>query len=393
MHKMNLYDKEILSQEGIKGFTSVNIFTTGGSDEVWGNAEKECNPLTYSPLDASIDYSNANIRNNNKKPDTNNEYSISLPTVNINDYKKSLKNSLHIKTDYPSSCSWIGMGIGWDSWQGKDLTNILDGAAIEFMARVDNEHIYTIPIVFILEDYSANQCYATASYLGIEGGRVTNKWTKVTIPLPTFSYNKNNIDLTNIKQLLLQCYNKVDIYLDDIKIVPHNHQYKRIASQLTVNDTTYPINVFEEELYSSWGIDNTHCDNFKVKYHQDNGGKYINVDLTNSCDWKEFAISWNNWLYTDMSSNINGVKFEFDLKIEVFTSATVTFDDYNGAKMSINLLDHLQKTDHEEWQTISIPMKKFPVRSSKIDLKKIKSVVFAFDDNTKLKIDNIKLTK
>ena len=71
MHKMNLYDKEILSQEGIKGFTSVNIFTTGGSDEVWGNAEKECNPLTYSPLDASIDYSNENIRNNNKKPDTN----------------------------------------------------------------------------------------------------------------------------------------------------------------------------------------------------------------------------------------------------------------------------------------------------------------------------------
>ena len=56
-----------------------------------------------------------------------------------------------------------------------------------------------IPIVFILEDYSSNQCYATASYLGIEGGKITDKWTKVTIPLPTFSYSQHNIDLSNIK--------------------------------------------------------------------------------------------------------------------------------------------------------------------------------------------------
>ena len=103
------------------------------------------------------------------------------------------------------------MGIGWDGWQGKDLTNIIQGAAIEFMARVDEGPIYNIPIVFILEDYSSNQCYATASYLGIEGGKITDKWTKVTIPLPTFSYSQHNIDLSNIKQLLLQCYDKVDI--------------------------------------------------------------------------------------------------------------------------------------------------------------------------------------
>ena len=51
---------------------------------------------------------------------------------------------------------------------------------------VSGDAIYTIPIVFILEDYSANQCFATAGYLGIEAGEITNKWSKVIVPLSTF---------------------------------------------------------------------------------------------------------------------------------------------------------------------------------------------------------------
>jgi hypothetical protein len=37
-------------------------------------------------------------------------------------------------------------------------------------------------------------------------------------------------------------------------------------------------------------------------------------------------------------------------------------------------------------------MKEFPIRKSDIDLKRIKNIVFAFEDKAKLKIDNIKLT-
>ena len=136
------------------------------------------------------------------------------------------------------------MGIGWDRWQGKDLSSIMSNAAIEFMAMVDGDSIYNIPIVFILEDYSANQCYATSGYLGIEGGVITKKCTRVIIPLPTFSYQTHNIDLTNIKQLLLQCYDQVDIYIDDIKIISYNHNYKKITNSLTVRKSTYPINIF-----------------------------------------------------------------------------------------------------------------------------------------------------
>ena len=71
------------------------------------------------------------------------------------------------------------MGIGWDGWQGKDMSRIMEKSAIELMARVDKGYVTSLPIVFlILEDYSDNQCYATANYLGIEGGKIDESWTE-----------------------------------------------------------------------------------------------------------------------------------------------------------------------------------------------------------------------
>ena len=52
----------------------------------------------------------------------------------------------------------------------------------------------------------------------------------------------------------------------------------------------------------------------------------------------------------------------------------------------------INNLNKEQWQTIRIPMKHFPIRESAIDLKRIKNIVFAFEDKAKLQIDNIKLT-
>ena len=57
--------------------------------------------------------------------------------------------------------------------------------------------------------------------------------------------------------------------------------------------------------------------------------------------------------------------------------------------MSIDLLNYINTSDYGEWKRVKIPMKKFPIYSSNIDLKIIKSVVFSFSDDTKLKIDDI----
>ena len=292
------------------------------------------------------------------------------------------------------NCEWIGMGIGWDSWQGKNLSNIMSNSAIEFMARVNGDPINNIPIVFILEDYSANQCYATAAYLGIEGGEVTKKWTRVIVPLSTFSYQTNNIDLTNIKQLLLQCYDKIDIYIDDIKIIPHEHNYKNIPTSLTVKETDLPINIFSEELGSTWGIRNDYCGNIKLSSSVNySAGKFIDVNIDkNKCNWKEFGISWNDWLYTDLSSNIYGLYLEFDVNVYKNEGTSIFFEDYNGKKMSIDLRSYINLNKLQKWEKIRIPIRHFPIRKSGINFKRIKNIKFSFRDKTKLQIDNIKLT-
>jgi len=394
MKEISLYEYEKESTEGIKGFTSIEIFSKGGTNEVWGHEDENCNPLSFSSLDASIDYTSV-IQSSEKLKDTIKvDVKYDLPVVKVKGEKGIEKNSIHLKTDKPSTCEWIGMGIGWDAWQGKDLSSIVNSAAIEFMVRVDKASVYKLPIVFILEDYSSNQCYATANHLGIDGGKITSKWTRVIIPLSTFSYQTNNIDMTNIKQLLLQCYDKVDVYIDDIKIIPYQHKYTKIAHQLTVLDTILPLEIFSENLISRWGINDKYCGNIKLSSDINyNGGKFIDVDIDEEeCNWNKLGISWNDWLYSDLSSSIYGVFLEFDINVYSFSNTKIIIEDYGGKKMDIDLEKYIGKEKDNEWQNIRIPMKNFPIRDSSIDLKRIKHIIFAFDATAKLKIDNIKLT-
>ena len=95
-----------------------------------------CNPFkTFSPLDASMDYREKNTKEQIQNSENNEDIQISLSIneVEISEKKTVLKNSLHLKTDMDQNCEWIGMGIGWDGWQPKDLSNIVDKAPIEFM--------------------------------------------------------------------------------------------------------------------------------------------------------------------------------------------------------------------------------------------------------------------
>ena len=392
---LTLYDVEVENTEGIDGFTSTEIFTTGGGDEVWGMKGKDefCNPFSFSAYDASIDYSL--VKNPKQKNLTETSFEkvdrkYNLPTVKVKSRKRTPKNSIHLKTDKNPACEWIGMGIGWDGWQGKDMSGIMEKSAIELMVRVEKGSITRLPIVFILEDYSENQCYATASYLGIEGGKIDQSWTRVVVPLQTFSYINNKIDLTNVKQLLLQCYDATDVYLDNIQIIKYNHPYKRLEENLTVYDSISPVTIFSNSLVGTWGIEPEYCDNFSLKTKKDNSFISVKTDST-KCDWLDFGVSWNNWLYTDISKSVKDFSLQFDIKENVFKPFVISLEDYSGKKLSYTYVKN--SSNNSEWKNVSIPLYKFPIRKSKIDLTKIKQIHFKFANKTDLSIDNIQLTK
>ena len=43
--KQTLYEKEIKNNDGINGFTALEIFSSGGTDEIWGIEKDDCNLL------------------------------------------------------------------------------------------------------------------------------------------------------------------------------------------------------------------------------------------------------------------------------------------------------------------------------------------------------------
>ena len=58
------------------------------------------------------------------------------------------------------------------------------------------------------------------------------------MPLQSFSTSKKD-NLTNAKQLLLQCYDATDVYLDNIRRT-YQHNYERLEDNLTVYDSIGP---------------------------------------------------------------------------------------------------------------------------------------------------------
>ena len=83
------------------------------------------------------------------------------------------KDYLYIKRN-ASKCNYIGIGLKWANYKVKNLSPIIQSAAIELRVRVDSGSISKIPMFFILEDYAGKQCRANVNYLNLEGKLILN---------------------------------------------------------------------------------------------------------------------------------------------------------------------------------------------------------------------------
>ena len=128
-------------------------------------------------------------------------------------------NAIRIQWQKEKECDWVGMGIGWDAWSGKDLSGIMDEAAFEFQFRA-TEGESRIPImILLLEDYGGVMCAAPLRAGHMEQYPLNETWRKVTVPLHEFNYKQEGTDLTNIKQLVIELQGGGDVMLDDFKVV------------------------------------------------------------------------------------------------------------------------------------------------------------------------------
>ena len=185
IRRLELYDvmkSDTLDQ--VDGFKAVQIFSDDLGREVWVSPEKHCVKMER----------------------------ISQPVVE-GDY------SMHLTWDkVTGGCKWIGIGFGWSDWMGKDMTGI-ESAAVQLKVRAAKGRFKNLPVAFAFEDYTGIQTYCGFRASQASGEFNDFSWTTVTIPLRDFPFEKNNADLSKVKQFMIQLEGDGDIYLDDIRLV------------------------------------------------------------------------------------------------------------------------------------------------------------------------------
>ena len=170
----------------IGGFTALQLFDENMGSEIWVSKEKQCITVRR---EITKSYSG--------------EY------------------AMHAKWDkIAGGCKWIGMGFGWDNWQPKDLSGLLDSASIQIQIRSHTDTLKSLPLALALEDYTGAQCFIGFSAKYLNGNRIMpGQWTTALIPLSDFPFERFQTQPDMIKQFIIQFEADGDVYFDNIKLV------------------------------------------------------------------------------------------------------------------------------------------------------------------------------
>ena len=187
MKKMDLYDyAETQTIADIGGFSALELFNESMGSDIWVSKETACVSVTK-----------------------------------VDNRPASGSYCMHAKWDkIAGGCKWIGMGFGWDNWQPKDLSGILDSACIQIQIRSQTDTLKSLPLALALEDYTGAQCFIGFSAKYLNGSRIMpGQWTTALIPLTEFPFDRFQTQPDMIKQFILQFEADGDVYFDNIKLV------------------------------------------------------------------------------------------------------------------------------------------------------------------------------
>ncbi|MGB0423472.1 MAG: hypothetical protein ACPGED_04095, partial [Flavobacteriales bacterium] len=293
-----------------------------------------------------------------------------------------------------TTCDWVGLGIGWDSWIAKDLSGISESGSFVFDVRaIDSET--TIPIlIFILEDYSGVASAGVAGSHCLESYPITDEWQTLTLSFDRFDLESSGIDLTNIKQLVIECQGSGSILVDNMRIekyvpkpIPNKKVYPPSVVPLAVNEV-----VFENSFSNVWGLGNNEFRNFKISDASDRGNV---VDMTwsscSNCDiFMEWGTSWAQWRAVDLSAADANLEFELkDLDKDGLKNVSVVLQSYNHAfqKIALNSAKVSSENMEDGWVKLSIPLSAF---EGPIQMENIKQLKFVTEGSGHVQIDNIR---
>jgi hypothetical protein len=296
-------------------------------------------------------------------------------------------------------CDWAGIGIGWDGYAGKDLTEIMEYAAFEFYVRSIEGKSFGLPIVLTLEDYSGGMgfCYTSNKYF--ERTTIDEEWQKVTVPLADFDLETENLDITNIKQLQLEFQQSGSVYLDNIRLVFYEPEPVEpwMEEEELPDPALFPINIFTDAFINdnSFGVIDLDCQNFKIEQGSGRSGSAalnLKWDDSQKCDEIAFGASWNKWHPVDLSKVKSNAAIQFDLKNMSDNQPLLFFgfEDYDRARNKIKIEASMGGKERfsKDWSTYTVPLNDI---GGTTDYSRIKLLYFGMLGKGEVLMDNIRL--
>jgi hypothetical protein len=160
-------------------------------------------------------------------------------------------NNMRIKWDKPGGgCDWVGMGIGWAGWSGKDFSQIYTSAAIAFDVRSLTGPMKGLPWAIGFEDFNGAQAWTGFTPSMIEGKVITDQWTTVRVPLENFPFEGRDVDVASIKQVIMQFESSGTVSMDNIRIEPYKSRGRQQATLNMIDAISFDgvINISDSAL-------------------------------------------------------------------------------------------------------------------------------------------------
>ena len=309
------------------------------------------------------------------------------------------EDHMSIEWDASRGCKFIGIQIPWASYAAKDLTPLLDCAAIEMAIRLEEGSLTNIPMFFGLVDYAGRQCMTKINFLGMDDGLLDTSWRKVRIPLRAFNYQRRGVNMANIKELKIEFQRKGHVHIDEVQIVRYDHHYPIEPDQSIdiVAELPWKIGTMPEEW---WGINPRYSSSFLFGEEQNaissNQAEpmtiHAEVNTALPGAWDQFGVSFSNWKRVDLSSLHTTAALSFDLTCAETPDLVISIHAFSGQRRQVRtqLQSHQLVARGENQFRAYIPIRSFPDYES-LDWSALKEVRFRVKESARFDFANLRL--
>ena len=321
-------------------------------------------------------------------------------------------------------CEWAGFGLGWDGWAGKDLSEVLPHAAIEMYVRAKEGTMYGLPIVLTLEDYAGGMGFAYTGNRYFERPVIDEEWQRVVVPLANFDLEIEDLDPTNVKQLMFELQQAGSVYIDDVKLVFYEEEPQEpwLVEGPRPDPTALPITLFDDAFINDngWGLVTDACQSVELTEVDPSEGTHalhLRWDLApESCYQAAIGVTWGRWYPMDLTQILQRAAIQLDVRLPSGTAERlpirIGLEDYGrtfaGAQLAGAYAPEGGFTS--EWKTVTIPVAALrtggpqlaaspatvgdlPEPQGGTDFSNIKQLIVYLDDAGEVVIDNVRLVE